>query len=90
LLLEKGVAVLPAILCNAGGVTVSYFEWRQNRAAETWSPQFVDEQLRSYMLGAAQRVKETAKQYSCSLRIAAWASALENIAQVYRLRGIFP
>jgi glutamate dehydrogenase (NAD(P)+) len=90
LLLEKGVAVLPAILCNAGGVTVSYFEWRQNRAAETWSPSFVDEQLKMYMLAAAQRVKETAKRYNCTLRVAALASALDNIAQVYRLRGIFP
>ena len=90
LLLEKGVAFLPAILCNSGGVTVSYFEWRQNRAAETWSAAYVDEQLKAYMLAASQRVKDTAKRYSCTLRIAAWASALENIAQVYRLRGIFP
>jgi glutamate dehydrogenase (NAD(P)+) len=89
-LLEQGVAVLPAILCNAGGVTVSYFEWKQNRQAETWDLEVVDQQLQKQMVFAAYRVKEAAKKYSCDLRTAAYCAALEHIGNVYKLRGIFP
>lgn len=90
LLLERGVAVLPAILCNSGGVTVSYFEWKQNRQAETWDAETVDAQLKKYMFAAAQRVKLARHRYECDMRTAAYLSALENIGRVYRLRGIFP
>ncbi|MCC7192726.1 MAG: Glu/Leu/Phe/Val dehydrogenase [Phycisphaeraceae bacterium] len=90
LLLQKGVAVLPAILCNAGGVTVSYFEWKQNRQAETWDADFVDAQLKKHMYAAAQRVKLAAHRFECDMRTAAYLAALENIGRVYRLRGIFP
>lgn len=89
-LLEKGVAVLPAILCNSGGVTVSYFEWNQNRQAETWDSETVDAQLKKHMFAAAQRVKLAAHRFGCDLRTAAYCAALENIGRVYRLRGIFP
>ncbi len=68
-LLDKGVAVLPAILCNSGGVTVSYFEWKQNRQAETWDAEFVDEQLHKQMFGAAQRVKLAAHRFDCDMRL---------------------
>jgi glutamate dehydrogenase (NAD(P)+) len=90
LLLEKGVTVLPAILCNAGGVTVSYFEWKQNRQAETWDADFVDAQLKKHMFAAAQRVKLARHRFDCDMRTAAYLAALENIGRVYRLRGIFP
>ncbi len=89
-LLEKGIQVLPAILCNAGGVTVSYFEWKQNRQAETWGPRLVDRRLKAHMVAAAHRVKDIAKQHSCDLRTAAYCAALDHIAEVYRIRGIFP
>lgn len=89
-LLAHGIAVLPAILCNVGGVTVSYFEWKQNRQAETWDPQTVDDMLRKYMFAATQRVKLAAHQYKCDMRTAAYCTALEHIGRVYRLRGIFP
>lgn len=89
-LLERGVHVLPAILCNAGGVTVSYFEWKQNRQAETWDLETVDTQLKKKMVQAAARVKDCARRYECDLRTAAYCAALVHIGVVYKLRGIFP
>jgi glutamate dehydrogenase (NAD(P)+) len=89
-LLDKGVAILPAILCNAGGVVVSYLEWKQNRHAETWDVTLVDHYLRQHMSAAATRVREAAQRYGCDLRKAAYCAALENIDKVYRVRGIFP
>lgn len=89
-LLDKGVEVLPAILCNAGGVTVSYFEWKQNRQSETWEEEFVDQQLRKVMTRSAERVLETAKRLNCNMRMASYASAIEHIDKVYEMRGVFP
>ena len=89
-LLQRGIEVLPAILCNAGGVTVSYFEWRQNRAAEKWEDQRVTAELKRYVFAATQRVKLAAHKYECDLRTAAYAAALEHVARVYAVRGIFP
>jgi glutamate dehydrogenase (NAD(P)+) len=89
-LLDKGVEVLPAILCNAGGVTVSYFEWKQNRQSETWEPELVDKRLRKVMTGSAQRVLETAERLDCNMRLASYAAAIEHIAKVYAMRGVFP
>ena len=87
---QRGVQVLPAILCNAGGVTVSYFEWQQNRQAERWSEAHVDEELRRLMHAAADRVTELAKRMGCDMRTAAYCSALEHLDEVYKIRGVFP
>lgn len=87
---EKGITVLPAILCNSGGVTVSYLEWKQNRGAETWSKRRVEQELHKHMFAAAQRVKLAAHRYETDLRTAAFCTALEHIGQVYAIRGIFP
>ncbi|NUP99065.1 MAG: glutamate dehydrogenase [Armatimonadetes bacterium] len=89
-LLAQGVQVLPAILCNAGGVTVSYFEWKQNRQAERWDPDRVDVELQRHMTFAARKVKRMRNQFQCPLRTAAYCAALEQIGQVYQVRGIFP
>ena len=89
-LLDKGVEVLPAILCNAGGVTVSYFEWKQNRQSTTWDESVVDEKLRTVMNRSAQRVLDTAKRLNCNMRIASYAAAIEHIDNVYEMRGVFP
>ncbi len=87
---ERGIQVLPAILCNAGGVTVSYFEWKQNRQAERWAAADIDDELRRYMHAAADRVKQMARKHKCDMRTAAFSTALEHIGEVYAIRGIFP
>ena len=89
-LLEKGVEVLPAILCNSGGVTASYFEWKQNRQSETWDESHVDEELQKVMARAAQRVLDMAKRLDCNMRLASYAAAIEHIDSVYDMRGVFP
>jgi glutamate dehydrogenase (NAD(P)+) len=89
-LLDKGVEVLPAILCNAGGVTVSYFEWKQNRQSETWEEERVDELLKLTMTRCAQRVLEMSKRLNCNMRLASYAAAIEHIDNVYDMRGVFP
>ena len=87
---KNGVAILPAVLCNAGGVTVSYFEWKQNRQAETWELEEVDRKLKKLMISAARRVRETAQEHKCDLRMACYIAALQHLKDVYEIRGIFP
>lgn len=89
-LAERGITVLPAVLCNCGGVTVSYMEWKQNRQAETWDADTVDIKLRQHMTAAAGRVKLAAHRYGCDMRTATYCAALEYIGKIYQIRGIFP
>lgn len=89
-LMQRGIEILPAILCNAGGVTVSYFEWVQNKTSTVWTSEDVDERLNTHMVLAARRVKVAAVKYECDMRTASYCAALEQIAKVYDLRGVFP
>ena len=90
LLQERGVVILPAILCNAGGVTVSYFEWVQNKEGIHWDLQRVDAQLKATILAAARRVRDAARQYNVDLQTAAYCVAIDHIIKCYQARGIFP
>ena len=89
-LMERGIEILPAILCNAGGVTVSYFEWVQNKASQYWTAEEVDKKLNTQMVAAARRVKVARQKYECDMRTASYCSALEAIAHMYNVRGVFP
>jgi glutamate dehydrogenase/leucine dehydrogenase len=88
--LQRGIEVLPSILCNGGGVTVSYFEWLQNRSGTSWTSGHVHEALAETMVAAARRVKLARHRYECDLRTAAMCAALEQIGRVYEVRGIWP
>lgn len=89
-LLQQGVKILPAILCNSGGVTVSYFEWKQNRQSEQWSEDDIDARLKTIMTASARRVLKMAEQLDCDMRTASFAAAIEHIDRVYEARGVFP
>lgn len=90
ILARNGVTVLPEILCNAGGVIVSYFEWAQNRAALAWTVDEVNERLRRRILAAADRVWAWSDADGISARLAAHALAVERVAEATRLRGLYP
>lgn len=86
-LAKKGIMVIPDILANAGGVTVSYFEWVQNLSGDTWDLDVVDHKLERQMTRAFVAVHETAKQNKITYRAAANVVALQRIAKAMQLRG---
>ncbi|MBL9030895.1 MAG: Glu/Leu/Phe/Val dehydrogenase [Phycisphaerae bacterium] len=89
-LTERGIEVIPAILANAGGVTVSYFEWVQNKTCTIWTLDEVDRKLNEHMVAAAQRTIKAREHFGCDMRTAAYIAAMDHIAKAYEIRGIFP
>lgn len=86
---EKGIFVVPDILANAGGVTVSYFEWVQDRMGYFWSEADVNERLSGIMTRGFQEVLQMSKQHKVNMRTAAYMLSISRVATVHRLRGIY-
>lgn len=85
----NGVMVVPDILANAGGVSVSYFEWVQNRLGYFWTEERVNRRADRIMKQAFDTVYKAARKHKCSLRTAAYIVAIEKVANTSKLRGIF-
>jgi glutamate dehydrogenase (NAD(P)+) len=89
ILFERGVFVVPDILANAGGVTVSYFEWVQDREGYFWNENVVNERLQSIMVAAFDNVVQYGKKHNVNNRIAAYMLAIDRVAFSIKLRGIY-
>ena len=90
ILREKEVCVVPDILANSGGVIVSYFEWVQDVQAYLWSEEEVNSRLKDLMKAAFGQVWDSALKHKVTLREAAYMLAVEKMAEITKLRGIFP
>jgi len=89
ILADKHVFVIPDILCNAGGVTTSYFEWVQDRQGYFWKESVVNEQLETIMVAAFDDVVHYAETHHVNNRIAAYMLAIDRVAYTIRQRGIY-
>ncbi|MFN8591601.1 MAG: Glu/Leu/Phe/Val dehydrogenase [Thermomicrobiales bacterium] len=90
ILYDRGIFVLPDIFANAGGVTVSYFEWVQALQAFPWTEHEVNERLRRIMNRAFESVYATSTRFGVHMRTAALVRAIDRVAEFTRLRGIYP
>jgi glutamate dehydrogenase (NAD(P)+) len=89
ILADKGIFVIPDILANAGGVTVSYFEWVQDRQGYFWNEQLVNDRLQEIMVNSFNDVVAYAEKHKVHNRTAAYMLALDRVAFAIKLRGIY-
>ncbi len=87
ILFKKNATIVPDVLANAGGVTVSYFEWSQNLAGYYWKENEVNEKLKDIMTKAYKDVKETAEKFKCDYRTASFILAVQRIVKAHELRA---
>jgi len=90
ILYKNGIMVLPDILTNAGGVTVSYFEWVQDLQSHFWDLEDIDEELKRIMTKSFRDVVAIAEREKCDMRLAAYILAVNRVATAVRLRGVYP
>ncbi len=90
ILADRGVLVVPDVICNAGGVTVSYFEWVQDFSSFLWSEDEINQRLDRIMIGSLEHIWDTAERHRITLRTATFAVACERILSARKQRGLYP
>jgi glutamate dehydrogenase (NAD(P)+) len=90
ILAERGVLVVPDVICNAGGVTVSSFEWVQDFSSFFWTEDEINLRLDKIMIGALKKIWDTADRHKITLRTATFAVACERILTAREERGLYP
>jgi glutamate dehydrogenase (NAD(P)+) len=90
ILAERGIPIVPDLLANAGGVTVSYFEWAQDQQHYSWSAEEIAERLRGHLEAAIERIADAAGRHGVGWREAGQAVAIARVAEAARLRSVYP
>jgi glutamate dehydrogenase (NAD(P)+) len=90
MLADRGIVVVPDVIANAGGVTVSYFEWVQDFSSFFWTEDEINLRLDKIMIGAFKHIWETGEQHKIPLRTAAFTVACTRVLQAREERGLYP
>ena len=87
---DRGIPVIPDILCNAGGVTVSYFEWVQDLQEFFWDEDDINSKLRKILVRAFNAIEQVQDRHGSDLRTAAYIVGVQRVAEAIQTRGIYP